>query len=320
MLRMRIVIADAEAATRELLTKLLEGAGHVVESVTDGQRAVELAARGDVDLLLLDVVMPKMGGLEACRLMKQMPGKAPFVPVILMAPKSDSVSRVAGLSAGVDEYIVKPFEREDVLERVAAMLRVKRMHDKMREARTLLEKVSVRDELTGLHNYRFLLTRLGEAFREAETKRETLAACLFDVDRLKIYNERIGRSFGDEILRYAADTIRHGVRPEATAVRYGPDEFLVLLPATHFIGAVRVAEKIWRAFAAKEWPSRAGEGAVSLSIGISLFPSRDVRVKEALLQCAALALARAKRDGMNRICVFQQHGMVYTPHAFGGSS
>ena len=318
MVRMRIVIADDESATRAVLTKLLEGAGYVVESVTDGQRAVELADRGDVDLLLLDVVMPKMGGLEACRILKQMHGKAAFIPVILMAPKTDSVSRVEGLSAGADEYIVKPFEREDVLERVAAMLRVKRMHDKMREARALLEKVSVRDELTGLHNYRFLLTRLGEAFREAEAKRETLAACLFDVDRFRTYNERVGRSFGDEVLRCAADTIRNAVRPEDSAVRYGPDEFLVLLPATHFIGAVRIAEKIWRAFAAKEWPSRAGEGAVSLSVGISLFPSRDVRVKEALLQCADLALARAKRDGMNRICVFQQHGMVYTPHAYEG--
>lgn len=316
---MRILIADDEAATREVLTKLLEGAGYVVESVTDGQRAVEVAVRGDVDLLLLDVVMPTMGGIEACRILKQMNGKAAFIPVILMAPKTDSVSRVEGLSAGADEYIVKPFEREDVLAHVAAMLRVKRMHDKMQEARALLEKVSVRDELTGLHNYRFLLTRLGEAFRDAEAKRESLAAVLFDVDHLKIYNERAGRRFGDEVLCFAADTIRSGIRPEDTAVRYGPDEFLVLLPASHFIGAVRIAEKIWREFASKKWPSRAVKGDVSLSIGISLFPSRDVRVKEALLQCADLALARAKRDGMNRICVFQQHGMVYTPHAHGVS-
>jgi two-component system cell cycle response regulator len=131
------------------------------------------------------------------------------------------------------------------------------------------------------------------------------------------YNERVGRSFGDEVLRCAADRIRNAVGPEDTAVRYGPDEFLVLLPATHFIGAVRIAEQIWRAFVAKEWPSRAGERAVSLSVGISLFPSRDVRFKETLLQCADFALARAKRDGMNRICVFQQHGMVYTPHVYG---
>lgn len=95
---MRIVIADAEAATREVLTKLVEGAGYVVESVADGQRAIDLVARGDVDLLLLDVEMVKMGGLEACRILKQKQGKGAFIPVVLMAPKTDSVSRVEGLT------------------------------------------------------------------------------------------------------------------------------------------------------------------------------------------------------------------------------
>ena len=121
-----------------------------------------------------------------------------------------------------------------------------------------------------------------------------------------------------ETAGYVVASVPDGQRAIELACRGDVD--LLLLPATHFVGAVRMAEKIWRAFAAKEWSSCAGAEPVSCRSGSLFFQSRDVRVKEALLQCADLALARAKRDGMNRTCVFQQHGMVHAPHAYGRSS
>jgi diguanylate cyclase (GGDEF)-like protein len=310
----RLLVADDDAPTRDLLTKLLEEAGYDVEAVKDGQEAVERVGRGGLDLVLLDVVMPRMSGLEACRIVKGMT-RENFVPVVIVLPKTDTTSRVEGLAAGADDYVSKPFEKQDVVQRVAQMLRVKRVHDQMRAAKTLLDKVSVRDELTGLHNYRFLLNRLKESFHLAERHHDPLACAIFDVDRLRVYNDKAGRTFGDGVLRGVAQSIRGAVRESDAVVRYGADEFLLLLPATHFMGAVQVTERIWKEVGERLWSSSAGPCRVTVSVGIALFPSRDVRAKEDLLKCADLALASAKREGMNRICVFQQHGLLYTPHA-----
>jgi len=310
----RLLVADDDALTRDLLNKLLTDAGYDVEPAVDGQEAVDRVAKGGIDLALLDVVMPRMSGLEACRIIKAMTRET-FVAAILMAPKTDPTSRIEGLNVGADDYVSKPFERSELLARVQGSLRIKRLYDQMRAARARLEKVSVRDELTGLYNYRYLPQRLKDAFQHAERHHDPLACCLFDVDRLKLYNERAGRSFGDGVLRVVGDVLRASTREADAVVRYGPDEFLLLLPSTHFVGAVQVCERIWRGVGERMWPSPAGATTVSLSVGIALFPSRDVRGKEDLLKCADLALTRAKRDGMNRVCVFQQHGLVYTPHA-----
>jgi two-component system cell cycle response regulator len=307
-----IIIADDDRITRELLASILRANAFEVEIVADGQLAVERVGKGGVDLVLLDVMMPRMTGLEACRIIKGMTGEA-FLPILLVTVKTDPASRIEGLKIGADDYVCKPFEEGELLARVGAMLRIKRFYDELQLARARLERVSVHDELTGLFNYRYLNGRLGEEFKRAERSHEPLACALIDVDRLRVYNERGGRSLGDSILRGAADLIKKSVREVDIVVRYGGDEFLVLLPMTHFTGAVSVAERIWREVTTRAWPPLSESERLTLSVGIALFPSRDVRTKDALLKAAELALHRAKRDGMNRVCVFQQEGLIFSP-------
>ena len=313
----RLLVADDDETTRDLLKRLLEESGFDVEAARDGQEALERAGRGGFDCVLLDVVMPRLGGLEACRMLKSM-SRDVFVPVILVAPKTDTVSRVEGMNAGADDYVCKPFERHDVLQRVMGMLRIKKAHDQMRAAKAQLEKVSVSDELTGAYSYRFLFSRIKELMHQAERHHDPLACCLFDVDRLKVYNDRAGRAFGDGILRGIAQSLKGAVRETDVVSRYGGDEFLLLLPATHFMGAVHVSERVWREVGERVWSGASGSCSVSLSVGIALYPSRDVKTKEDLLKGAEIALSRAKRDGMNRLCVFQQQDLVYTPHVGPG--
>jgi two-component system, cell cycle response regulator len=307
-----IVIADDDRITRELLASILRANAYDVDIVADGQEAVERIAKGNVDLVLLDVMMPRLNGFEACRLIKGMTTEA-FLPVLLVTVKTDPVSRIEGLKIGADDYVCKPFEEGELLARVQAMLRIKRLYDEMQGARARLERVSVHDELTGLYNYRYLHTRLSEEFKRAERSHEPLACGVVDVDRLRTWNERGGRGFGDTILRATAELIKRSVREADIVVRYGGDEFLMLLPSTHFAGSVSVAERIWREMGARSWGPVAGKERVSVSMGIAAFPSRDVRTKEALLKAAEAALHRAKRDGMNRLCVFQQESLVFSP-------
>jgi len=294
------------------LANILRTHGYTVETVEDGQEAVERVSRGGIELALLDIMMPRLSGLEACRLLKGMTNET-FLPVVLVTVKTDSASRVEGLKIGADDYVCKPFEEKELVARVQAMLRIKRLHDHVAAARQKLERMSLHDELTGLYNYRYLHTRLTEEFKRAERYHDPLACAFIDIDGLKTYNDSGGRPFGDLIIRTIADLIRKCVRDVDVVARYGGEEFLVVLPSTHFGGAVTVAERIWREVREKRFTDGARTHSISVSVGVGLYPSRDVRSKDSLVRAADGALQQAKRDGGNRICVFQQQGYIYTP-------
>jgi two-component system, cell cycle response regulator len=308
-----VVVADDDRLTRELLAGMLRGHGFVVEAVADGQAAVERVGRGGVDLVLLDILMPRLTGLEACRLLKGMTSDS-FLPVVLVTVKTDTASRVEGLKIGADDYVCKPFDERELIARVEAMLRIKKLHDHVVKARAKLEQLSVHDDLTGLYNYRYLHTRLAEEFKRAERYHDPLACIVIDIDRLESVNEQGGRSAGDAVVKSVAEVVRRSVREVDVVARFGGDEFLVVLPSTHFAGSVTVAERIWREVTERSFFGELGKTLrVTLSVGVALYPSRDVRSKDALLRAADAALHQAKRDGGHRICVFQQHGYLYTP-------
>ena len=308
-----VVIADDDRLTREHLAVLLRRGGYSVEAMADGQAVIERVGKGGVDLVLLDVLMPRMSGLEACRIIKSLSAEA-FLPVVLLTVRSDTQSRVDGLRIGADDYVGKPFDERELLARVEAMLRIKKLHDQVARARAKLEQLSVHDELTGLYNYRYLHTRLGEEFKRAERYHDPLACVVIDVDQLSALNEAGGRGLGDNVVKGVAEVVRRSVREVDVIARFGGDEFLLVLPSTHFAGSVTVAERIWRDVTERPFfGDETGPMRVTLSVGVALYPSRDVRSKDALLRAADSALHQAKRDGGNRICVFQQHGYVYTP-------
>ncbi len=307
-----IVVADDDRITRGLLAGILERHGFSVETVEDGQAAVERVARGGVDLILLDILMPRLTGLEACRLLKGMTSDT-FLPVVLVTVKTDTASRVEGLKIGADDYVCKPFDESELIARVEAMLRIKKLHDHVVQARAKLQQLSVHDPLTGLYNYRYLHSRLSEEFKRAERYHDPLACVVIDIDRLQGVNDAAGRDCGDSVIRGVAEAVRRNVREVDVVARFGGDEFLVVLPSTHFAGSVTVAERIWREICDRDGPLVPGVSNVTLSVGVALYPSRDVRTKDALLRAADSALHQAKRDGGNRICVFQQQGYLYTP-------
>ncbi len=341
----RIVIADDDRLARDLLASMLRNAGHSVDAVEDGQAAVERVGQGGVDLVLLDVIMPRLSGVEACRLLKSMSTDT-FLPVVLVTVKTDTASRVEGLRIGADDYVCKPFEEAELLARVANLLRIKRLHEQIATQKARFERLSVHDELTGLYNFRFLHTRLNEEFKRAERYHEPFACLLVDIDQLRAVNDVGGRSAGDVAIRRVADSIRRCVRDVDVVARYGGEEFLVVLPSTHFAGSVVVAERIWREVGGRPYdvgegdrrsgppaadgdplgsdpvamgdspkPPRWADGPrqITISIGVALYPSRDVRTKDALIRAAEAALTQSKREGGNRICVFQQQGYIYSP-------
>ena len=238
-----------------------------------------------------------------------------FLPVVLVTVKTDSASRVEGLKIGADDYVCKPFEEKELVARVEAMLRIKRLHDHVAAARQKLERMSVHDELTGLYNYRYLHTRLTEEFKRAERYHDPLACAFIDIDQLEGVQRAGGRPLGDHIIRAVADA-----HPQVRARRRRRGALrrrrVFGRAAEHALrrrgdrGRAHLArgdrEALHRRRRASTTPSRSRSAS-------GLYPSRDVRTKDALVRAADGALQQAKRDGGNRICVFQQQGYIYTP-------
>jgi two-component system cell cycle response regulator len=312
-----VLVAEDDRLMRATIVRALSNHGLTVEAVEDGQAAIERLRHGGVDLVVLDIVMPRLNGIEACRIIKSM-SEDQFLPVLLLTSKTDVESRIQGLRIGADDYLGKPFDEREMLARVENLLRMKRAHDDVLASKRRLEQLAVQDELTGLYNYRYMQGRLNEEWKRAERYRYPLACAMIDIDNFKRVNDTHGHDVGDLVLREVAQRITGALREVDVVARYGGEEFLLLLPNTHFSGALTVADRVWRAIGQR--PVSAGDRSVSVtaSVGVSLFPSRDVSSKELLVKSADEALYRAKHEGRDRICVFQQQGYLYRPTSSAG--
>jgi len=307
-----VLIADDDAVSREYVAGLLREHGMRVETVDEGQKAVAKARDQDLDLVLLDIIMPGLDGLDCCRLIKSVRQDS-FLPVILLTARNDTESRVSGLRIGADDYVCKPFDERELLARVSNMLRIKRMHDQISEARSRLAQLAIRDELTGVFNYRYLHERMNEEFKRAERYREPLACIMVDIDHFKRVNDRFGHDAGDSVLREVAHRLRKAVREIDVVTRYGGEEFLLVLPSTNFAGALAVADRVWRSIGSEPFAMSKHQERVTGSLGVAVFPSRDIKSKDELLKAADRALYQAKQEGRDRICVYQHQGYIYRP-------
>ena len=209
-LHARVLVVDDDRITRDVLGGLLRGNGMEVEFAESGQAAIDRVTAGGIDLVLLDIIMPGLSGVDTCRLLKSIDGA--FVPVVLVTARTDLDSRIEGLRIGADDYVCKPFDERELLARVDNLLRLKRMHDEVNDAKARLEELAVRDELTGLYNYRYLHTRLQEEFKRAERYHDPLACAMVDIDFFKLVNDTHGHDVGDAVIAEVAQRLRDAVR------------------------------------------------------------------------------------------------------------
>jgi diguanylate cyclase (GGDEF)-like protein len=314
--RSKIFVVDDSRTQLEWLVKVLERDGFDVRTATDGKDAIRKVRGDPPDLVLLDMILPDMDGLEVLRILKARPDDQ-FIPVIILSVKSDLDSKVAGLRIGADDFLAKPFAEAEILARCAAMLRIKSLQDQLRETQRKLREQAITDELTGLMNRRAFDERLLEEFRRAQRYADPVSLIMVDLDHFKQVNDRFGHPFGDVVLRGAAEQIRHSTRDPDICARYGGEEFGVILPKTHLSGALAVAERIWKELGAKTHmvpqgtpgPEKAIQ--VTASIGLAFYPSKDITTPELLLRYADEALYQAKKAGRNTICLYQAQAYRY---------
>jgi diguanylate cyclase (GGDEF)-like protein len=311
----KILVVDDSRTQLEWLVQVLEKEGYAVATAHDGKEAIRKVRSDSPDLVLLDMILPDLDGLEVLRIVKARP-EDQFIPVIILSVKADIDSKVAGLRIGADDFLAKPFAEAEILARCAAMLRIKHLQERLHEAQRKLEEQSITDSLTGLKNRRFFDERLHEEFRRAQRYGDYLSLIMIDLDHFKSVNDRFGHPAGDGVLREAAALVRASIRDPDICARYGGEEFAVILPKTHMSGALAVAERIWRELGGREYAVHGPGGSaakvrVTASLGIAFYPSKDISSGELLLRFADQALYQAKRAGRSTICLYQAQAYRY---------
>lgn len=296
-----VLVAEESAA------RLLRKAGHLVMEAADGLEVFDKIRETQPDVLVMDVSLPRLGGLEVCR---QLHGLPDSPPVLLLAAGADSGARVEGLRAGADDFLAKPFSPEELNARVEVLARRRRRGP---PAPLPPESDGDRDPLTGLPGQRVLTRRLEEELGRAAAASETVSVMAIDLDNFDHVNSRFGRTAGDRLLQACARAIARAVRDEDLVTRPGGDEFVVVLPRLHFAGCVTVAEKVWREIQGTAILDAGLRISCGASVGAASYPSRDIDSSKDLLRFAHAALARAKAEGRGSVCLYQHHGYLFQP-------
>lgn len=306
----RILVVDDHEDNIELLRARLEARGYEVIGASDGQAALDEVAKTTPDLILLDVMMPKMDGMEVVRRLKANKD-LPFIPVIMQTALDSTENKVEGLDAGADDYITKPINFAELEARVNSLLRIKKLETSLRDREKELSvlndkltRISLTDGLTEIDNRRCLEGRLNEMWQHSARLHEPVSLIMCDIDKFKSVNDQYGHQAGDAVLKEVAKILKDEAREIDRVGRYGGEEFLLLLPGTVLDAAVTFAERLREKVAGHTFSFTGGTLQRTISCGVAASPHPRIKDQEALLKAADEALYVAKETGRNRVVRF----------------
>jgi diguanylate cyclase (GGDEF)-like protein len=307
----RVLVVDDDRENIELLTQYLSQEGLGVQNASDGASALHRIKAWKPHLILLDVNMPGMSGIELIPKIRAAT-EHDYVSIILVsgALTLEDVNR--GIGAGADDYLTKPFRSQDLLSRVRVMLRFKELQDSLRRANERIDELSSSDELTGLLSFRTLFRRGDEEILRSRRFRKPVSALIVNLDGFSKVNQELGFQFGTQVIQETARRLKQCIRNIDMVARIGADEFFVLLIETDLAGAEFVAERA-RDVIQAEPISGSGQGAgsdklstrITACIGVAGLGAEQPDAKMSdLIHSASEALRSAKASGPNQIEVY----------------
>ena len=309
---MRILIAEDDPISLVLLQALLNQWGYEVIVTHDGNEAWQvLQADMAPRLAILDWEMPGMDGPALCHQVRERWG-SPYTYIILLTARTKREDLIAGMEAGADDYVTKPFDAHELRVRLRAGRRILDLQNALLEAQEVLRLQATQDPLTSLWNRGMIMESLGRELARAKRERSPLSVLMLDLDLFKIVNDTYGHMAGDLVLREAAQRMRGSVRAYDAVGRYGGEEFLIVSPGCPAAGAVNLAERIRQAVGEKPMNTSEALISITVSVGVATAEYVDKRATpnknggeyteaENLVRAADDALYRAKRWGRNRV-------------------
>jgi diguanylate cyclase (GGDEF)-like protein len=292
----------------QLQKTVLSAKGYEVAVARNGLEALQKVELDPPDLILLDIMMPTMDGFEVCKRLKNNEGTR-FIPIIIVTALDEVEDKIKGIEAGADDFIIKPFNKHELLARVKSLLRIKHLHDQLEdkvreleEAQKRLRELAITDGLTDLHNYRFFKEQLTHEIDRAKRHDLHFSIIMLDIDHFKQYNDTHGHLAGDAVLKNMAKLLRQNVRKIDIAARYGGEEFALVLIETNKTAARFVAQKLKKLVAEYPFSFRESQpnGKLTISMGVSTYPD-DGTSYQKLVDIADKRLYQAKSLGRNKV-------------------
>ena len=303
---MKLLIVEDEKTIRMTLQRLLETQGYDVLAAENGREGWEIfeKEKDDIYFAIIDWMMPEMNGLELCRRIKET-SVPHYVYVMFLTGKKDRESVIKGFETGADDYIIKPFNRKEVLARLSVGERIVDLEKKLKERNELLHILAIKDGLTGILNRRALFERLGEELFRSDRIRNPLCLIMLDIDHFKKVNDVHGHVMGDKALIEVVNRIKSALEPYDIIGRYGGEEFLVGTSVPDPEIGRMIAERLRVCVGEKPFEIDGENLNVRISLGVtSIIPSGNGdrgNILEAAIKSADSALYRAKEKGRNRV-------------------
>ena len=296
---MRALIAEDDVTSRTMLQAILTRWGYDLVVVADGLAAWEVLRRADAPrLALLDWMMPGLDGPEVCRRVRAHQTAEPPYLIILTA-RGDKTDIVAGLEAGADDYIAKPYDSGELRARLGVGSRVVELQDRLRRALADAQRLARTDPLTEVPNRRAILGILEAELARAARGHGVLSVSMLDIDHFKHVNDTLGHAAGDAVLQECVRRIGAAVRPYDIVGRFGGEEFLLVISSRSGEPCAAPFERVRATVADLPFDVGAERIAVTVSQGVACWNGTETG--EELIRRADAALYHAKENGRNRV-------------------
>jgi len=299
--RIKILLVDDDQSILEILADLMAIFGHDYVTAQNGVEAIEKLKHNFFDIVLTDMIMPDIDGMELLRHIKK---NYPNIKVMVVTGYERAFTYTDVIRAGASDFISKPFNTDELEAKINRLVREI-------ELMSQLELLSISDGLTGLYNRRHFDAKIFEEARRAHRQNHDLFLAVIDVDNLKKMNDKYGHLAGDKLLKSVGDIIKHCIRENVDwPFRYGGDEFCVILTQVTRDQAISTSERLIESFNEKKMP------LTGLSIGLAQFVrSQNAKWTEDiddLVKRSDKALYKAKQTGRNRVVVDNKNGRPQT--------
>jgi two-component system, cell cycle response regulator len=295
----RVLVVDNRAASYERIQTALRDT-HKVDVETSPQEALFRAAETEYDLMIVSLGFEDFDALRLCSQARSLE-RTRNLPVLLIAEQEDTARVLRGLDLGVNDYLVRPIDRNELMARVMTQVRRKRYAHRLRTNVQQSMELALTDSLTGLYNRRYMETHLETLIEKSTQTDRPLALVMIDIDHFKPINDTYGHDAGDEVLRQFSARLQASVRGIDLACRYGGEEFVVVMPDADLSVARAVGERLRRHISADPFLVSKGSKQLDVTISVGIAMRREGDAADTILKRADEALYQAKRDGRNRV-------------------
>lgn len=295
----RVLLVDDRLASSDRIVASLRG-NQTVDVETNPQEALFRAAENPYDLIIVSLGLTNYDGLRLCSQLRSLE-RTRGIPILTVADLEDRPKILRGLDLGVNDYLVRPIDRNELIARVRTQVRRKRYAESLRNNVEQAIEMAVVDALTGLHNRRYFDMHLSSLLDQAAQESKPLSLLVLDIDFFKKINDTYGHDAGDEILRALAGRMRRAVRSVDLVCRLGGEEFVIVMPETAIDVAGRVAERVRRAVEAEPFNVKDGQMAVPVTVSIGIADRGSDANPDFIYKSADKALYESKSTGRNKV-------------------